>query len=75
MSEQQAGESQEQYSTGENFAELLQESLGEDGPLEGSVLKGTIISIDNDMAVVDVGLKSAGRVALKEFAGQVAHLA
>jgi len=68
MSEQQAGDTQEQYSTGENFAELLSESLGDDGPLEGSVLKGTVISIDNDMVVVDVGLKSAGRVAIKEFA-------
>ncbi|MCZ6638028.1 MAG: 30S ribosomal protein S1, partial [Alphaproteobacteria bacterium] len=67
MSDAQAGELAEPYSTGENFAELLEESLGKAGPLEGAVLKGTVISIDNDMVVVDVGLKSAGRVSLKEF--------
>ncbi|MDX1484827.1 MAG: 30S ribosomal protein S1 [Alphaproteobacteria bacterium] len=76
MSDQHAGDVRESFSTGENFAELLEESLGEDGPLEGSVLKGTVLSIDNDMVLIDVGLKSAGRVALKEFAspGQQADL-
>ncbi len=68
MSDQHAGEVAEPFSTGENFAELLEESLGDRGPLEGSVLKGTVVFIENDMAVIDVGLKSAGRVALKEFA-------
>jgi small subunit ribosomal protein S1 len=40
------------------------------------VLKGTVIALENDAAVIDVGLKSAGRVALKEFAlpGQKAEL-
>src|SRR3546814_4407002 len=37
--------------------------------IEGSVVKGVIISIENDFALIDVGLKSEGRVALKEFAG------
>ncbi len=36
-------------------------------PSKGSVLKGTVIALENDAAVIDVGLKSAGRVALKEF--------
>jgi small subunit ribosomal protein S1 len=56
----------ENFSTGENFADLLNESF-RDEPLEGSVLKGTVIALENDAAVIDVGLKSAGRVALKEF--------
>ena len=68
MSDQHAGEVAEPYSTGENFAELLEESLGVSGALEGTVLKGSVISIENDMAVIDVGLKSAGRVSLSEFA-------
>jgi small subunit ribosomal protein S1 len=61
----------------ENFAALLEESLGTDGRLEGTVLKGTVIAIEGDTAVVDVGLKSEGRVALKEFmqAGEVPELA
>ncbi len=60
----------------ESFAELLEESLGKDTALEGTVVKGTIISIDNDMALIDVGLKAEGRVALKEFGspGQPADL-
>ena len=76
MSDQHAGDVAEPFSTGENFAELLEESLGDRGPLEGTVLKGTVVAIENDMAVVDVGLKSAGRVALKEFSapGQSAEL-
>ena len=51
----------------ESFAALLEGSLGVGGKLEGTVVKGTIISIENDFALIDVGLKSEGRVALKEF--------
>ena len=42
----------------ENFAALLEESLGQVENLEGTVLKGTVIAIEGDSAVVDVGLKS-----------------
>jgi small subunit ribosomal protein S1 len=52
----------------ESFAALLDESMGRADSLEGTVVKGRVISIDNDMALIDVGLKSEGRVALKEFA-------
>ena len=52
----------------ENFAALLEESLGTADSLEGTVLKGRIVSIEGDAVLVDVGLKSEGRVALKEFA-------
>jgi len=60
----------------ENFAALLDESLGDVVRLEGTVLKGTVIAIEGDSALVDVGLKSEGRVALKEFAkpGQPSEL-
>ncbi|MDE2436760.1 MAG: 30S ribosomal protein S1 [Sphingomonadales bacterium] len=56
--------------TRDQFAALLDESLGgaADGGFEGRVVKGTITAIENDKAVIDVGLKSEGRVALKEFA-------
>ena len=37
-------------------------------PQEGAVIKGTIVAIENDFAVVDVGLKTEGRISLKEFA-------
>ena len=60
----------------ESFAALLEESLGTIPSLEGTVLKGTIVSMDSDSVMVDVGLKSEGRVALKEFseAGKVPEL-
>lgn len=51
----------------ENFAALLEESLGQTGGLEGRVIKGKVIAIENDVAIIDVGLKSEGRVSLKEF--------
>ncbi len=54
----------------ENFAALLEESFGNRDDLVGTVVVGTIIAIENDMAVVDVGLKSEGRVPLKEFSVQ-----
>ncbi|MEK6636874.1 MAG: 30S ribosomal protein S1 [Pseudomonadota bacterium] len=63
--------------TRDDFAALLNESLGgEDQGFEGRVIKGIITAIENDMAVIDVGLKSEGRVPLREFAapGQKADL-
>ena len=44
----------------EDFAALLDESLGQGGSIEGNVIKGTIVRIDDDYALVDVGLKSEG---------------
>jgi small subunit ribosomal protein S1 len=65
------------FPTRDDFAALLNESLGgENEAFEGKVVKGTVTGIENDMAVIDVGLKSEGRVALREFAppGQKAEL-
>src|SRR6185295_7873361 len=50
------------------FAALLDESLGGASSFEGTVVKGRVVRIANDFVVVDVGLKSEGRVALREFA-------
>src|SRR5471032_1147638 len=52
----------------ESFAALLEETLGKAGGLEGTVLKGRVLSIENDSVLIDCGLKSEGRVDLKEFA-------
>ncbi|HEY4070223.1 MAG TPA: 30S ribosomal protein S1 [Sphingomicrobium sp.] len=65
------------FPTRDDFAALLNESLGgENEAFEGKVVKGTVTGIENDMAVIDVGLKSEGRVPLREFAapGQRADL-
>src|SRR5579871_5628914 len=60
----------------ENFSALLEESIGAGNGLEGSVLKGIVVAIENDFALIDVGLKSEGRVPLKEFSapGQKAEI-
>ncbi|MBI1953985.1 MAG: 30S ribosomal protein S1, partial [Proteobacteria bacterium] len=57
----------------ESFAQLLENSLSKINTFEGTVVKGTVVAIVKDMAVIDVGLKAEGRVPLKEFAltGQV----
>ncbi len=52
----------------ENFAALLDESMGMANGLEGTVIKGRVIAVENDTVLIDVGLKSEGRVPLKEFA-------
>ena len=59
-----------------DFAALLGETLGENENFEGEVVTGTIVALSNDHVTVDVGLKSEGRIPLKEFglAGQRAEL-
>jgi len=62
--------------TRDDFAALLEETLGDADGFEGRVVKGTVTAIENDLAVIDVGLKSEGRVPLREFAmpGQKADI-
>jgi small subunit ribosomal protein S1 len=51
----------------EDFAALLNESFVTDHLMEGAVIKGKVVGIEKDLAVIDVGLKTEGRVPLKEF--------
>ena len=52
----------------DDFEALLNESFeGENAPLEGSVVRGTVIAIENGQAIIDIGFKMEGRVELKEF--------
>jgi len=53
----------------EDFAKLLEESFAQGSPQEGAVVKGTVVAIEKDLAVIDVGAKTEGRVALREFTG------
>ncbi|MCV3736448.1 30S ribosomal protein S1 [Rhizobium sp. TRM96647] len=53
--------------TRDDFAALLQESFATNDLAEGYVAKGIITAIEKDVAIVDVGLKVEGRIALKEF--------
>ena len=54
--------------TREDFAAMLDESINEHSAQEGAVVTGKVVGIENDFAIIDVGLKTEGRVPLKEFA-------
>ncbi len=60
-------ETAEVMDSGEDFAALLEESLGEMERFEGRVIAGRVIAVDKDTVVVDVGLKAEGRIPMKEF--------
>jgi small subunit ribosomal protein S1 len=51
----------------DDFASLLDESMGGRDFMEGQVVQGKIVAIEKDFAIIDVGLKTEGRVSLKEF--------
>jgi small subunit ribosomal protein S1 len=53
--------------TGGDFAALLDEYFTGRGNGEGNVVRGMVVNIDGDFATVDVGLKSEGRIPLREF--------
>nr|MCU0892642.1 S1 RNA-binding domain-containing protein [Sandarakinorhabdus sp.] len=54
--------------TRDDFAALLDATLGKDQGFEGRVVRGVVTRLENEFAVIDVGLKSEGRVPLREFA-------
>jgi small subunit ribosomal protein S1 len=54
--------------TRDDFMSLLEESYLDRPVSEGSVVKGKVLGIEKDLVIIDVGLKTEGRVALKEFA-------
>jgi len=51
----------------EDFGALFEESLKESGKNEGSVITGIVIAVEKDTVIIDVGLKSEGRIPLREF--------
>jgi len=54
--------------TRDDFAALLDESFGGRDMAEGSVVKGRVAAVEKDFVIIDVGLKTEGRIPLKEFA-------
>lgn len=60
--------------TRDDFAAMLDASFGKDGLSEGKVVGATITSLENDFAVLDVGLKTEGRVPLREFGSEAKDL-
>ncbi|MGA0602270.1 30S ribosomal protein S1 [Caulobacter sp. KR2-114] len=53
--------------TRDDFAALLDESMGGRDFAEGTVVKGRVSAIEKDFAIIDVGLKTEGRIPVKEF--------
>jgi small subunit ribosomal protein S1 len=51
----------------EDFAAMFAESLKKEEVKEGEILRGTVIAVGKDYAIVDIGYKSEGQVALEEF--------
>src|ERR1700761_3322116 len=51
----------------DDFSALLDESLGGRDLMEGQVVHGKVVAIEKDFAIIDVVLKTEGRVPLKEF--------
>ena len=60
-------DSSAQDSVTKEFAKLLEESFEINQVNEGKIVKGTVISIESDLVIVDVGLKTEGRISLREF--------
>ncbi len=56
-----------QDSATKEFAKLLEESFEINQLNEGKIVKGTVVSIESDLVIVDVGLKTEGRISLREF--------
>ena len=54
----------------ESFADLFAEQIKIDEKKEGQVVKGTVISIENDMMIIDVGYKTEGRISVREFSSK-----
>ena len=51
----------------EDFGALFEESIQSGGGQEGSVITGIVIAVEKDVVIIDVGLKSEGRVPVREF--------
>jgi len=56
----------------DDFAALLEESLHGRDMLEGQVVHGLVVGVEKDFVIVDVGLKTEGRISLKEFGAEAA---
>lgn len=64
-----------EFQAKESFADLLEQSFKTE-KREGSVVKGTVVAVEKDDVVIDIGLKTEGRVAIREFGhlGEAAKL-
>ena len=57
--------------TTDDFAAMFESSTAASAMQEGQVIPATVIRIDNDAVLVDIGLKTEGRIPVKEFSMEV----
>ncbi len=50
------------------YEELVKKSLSFEKNKENSIVEGKVVSIDKENVIIDVGLKSEGRIPISEFA-------
>ncbi len=55
----------------DNFEAMLESELSSKNIIPGTIVKGTVVDIENGFAVVDAGLKSEGVIPLEEFGNEV----
>jgi len=55
--------------TRDDFAALLDEQLTGRDLNEGQVVHGLVVGVEKDFVIVDVGLKTEGRIPVREFTG------
>ncbi|MBI3438677.1 MAG: 30S ribosomal protein S1 [Proteobacteria bacterium] len=60
-------QSQSMTPSRDDFAALLDQSFETRGMIEGKVIPATVVAIENDFVVVDIGLKTEGRIPVREF--------
>ena len=58
----------------ESFAQLFEESLNAVETRQGSIVKGTVVAIENGFVLVDAGLKSESAIPAEEFKNALGEL-
>ncbi|VAV98215.1 SSU ribosomal protein S1p [hydrothermal vent metagenome] len=59
--------------TTDDFAAMLDASMAGHDVLEGRVVSGLVTAIENEFVIVDVGLKTEGRIPMREFSKEEAE--
>ena len=66
MSKNKTVPAQEEFNTDESFADLFEESIKSEKK-ESTIIEGTVVSVENGIVVIDIGLKTEGRIDAREF--------
>src|SRR5438034_8010209 len=60
---------------GDSFASLFEASIsGGDFGKEGEIVQGTVVAVQRDQVIIDIGGKSEGMIPLNEFSGAAGEI-